>query len=130
MTRPMRQLLIGALLPALFSPAAHAAAAEPAAQEPPVAASDPGSAFARSRIADDQTLGRATAREDLSIVSETNHTSSVTDSSVTGATTGEINLSDNAFQNATGLTVINANTGNNVAMNASLTVNVVMTAPE
>ena len=42
----------------------------------------------------------------------------------------EINLSDNAFQNATGLTVINANTGNNVAMNASLTVNVVMTAPE
>ena len=40
------------------------------------------------------------------------------------STTGVISISDNAFQNLNGLAIINANTGNNVAINASLNVNV------
>ncbi len=42
------------------------------------------------------------------------------------STTGEIRIADQALQNASGLTVINNNTGNNVAMNASLNVNLVI----
>ena len=40
------------------------------------------------------------------------------------STTGVISIDGNAFQNLNGLAVINANTGNNVAINASLNVNV------
>jgi opacity protein-like surface antigen len=127
----MRHLTAGALLAIAFSGAAQAAAPEPAEGTETVApAPEPAGPFAGSKVADEEALGRATAREDVSIVNETEHTSSVTNSTVTGAVNGEINLSDNAFQNATGLTVINANTGNNVAMNASLSVSVVMTSPE
>ena len=40
------------------------------------------------------------------------------------STTGVISIDGNAFRNLNGLAVINANTGNNVAINASLNVNV------
>lgn len=139
MTRPITHIAASALIAAAFAGSAHAAAADPASQDggiamsepaPPAPESAPQSPFAASRAAGDDLLGRATAREDLSIVATSDQTSTVTDGTVTGTTSGDINFTDNAFQNATGLTVINANSGNNVAMNASLTVNVVMTAPQ
>ena len=87
--------------------------------------------FADKKVADDEVLNRATAREDLSIAAQSKQASTVSQNSVSGVTTtGELSIADNAFQNATGLTVINANTGNNVAMNASLNVTIVMTGPQ
>lgn len=86
--------------------------------------------FATAPIADDATLNAATAREDVSLVAETRQASSVSNSSVSGVTTSKVELSDSAFQNASGLIVVNANTGNNVAMNGSVNVNIVMTPPQ
>ncbi|HEY0150234.1 MAG TPA: hypothetical protein VGB70_14700 [Allosphingosinicella sp.] len=88
-------------------------------------------AFAGSKVANDAALNGATAREDLSLIAQSQQANTVSRNSVNGVTTtGEISIADNAFQNASGLTVINANTGNNVAMNASLNVNIVMTGPQ
>lgn len=87
--------------------------------------------FQGSVLVADEALEKATAREDLSLVAQSQQTSTVSNNSVSGtSTTGDINLSDNAFQNATGMTIINANSGNNVAMNASVNVNIVMTPPQ
>ena len=87
--------------------------------------------FAGSAIASDETLNQATAREDLSVVAESRQTSNVSNNSVNGnSVTGEVRLGDNALQNATGLTIINANSGNNVSMNASINVNIVSTPPQ
>lgn len=87
--------------------------------------------FAGSAVASEETLDKATAREDLSVVAESRQTSNVSNNSVNGnSATGDVRLSDNAFQNASGLTVINANSGINVSMNASINVNIVSTPPQ
>ncbi|TRW17231.1 hypothetical protein [Glacieibacterium frigidum] len=53
------------------------------------------------------------------------NSSTVANNRIVGiSTTGVISIDGNAFQNLNGLAVINANTGNNVAINASLNVNV------
>lgn len=87
-------------------------------------------AFSAASAASLQTLETATAREDISIVAQTQQTSTVSRSSVSGnVTTGAVGVAGNAFQNATGLTVVNSNSGNNVAMNGSINVNIVMSPP-
>lgn len=87
--------------------------------------------FADTRRTDDAALGRATAREDLSQVAQSQLTSTVSNNSVSGtSTTGNISISGNALENASGLTIINANSGNNVGMNAAINVNIVMTPPQ
>ena len=125
----------GGLL-AFASAASLAASPTEAAQAPApaphsTAPAAPESAFAGSRVADEAALNGATAREDLSLVAQSQQANTVSRNSVNGVTTtGDLRIADNAFQNANGLTVINANTGNNVAMNASLNVNIVMTGPQ
>ena len=89
------------------------------------------SPFADSVIASDETLDQATAREDLSVVAESRQTSNVSNNSVNGnSVTGDVRLSDSAFQNASGLTLVNANSGNNVSMNSSINVSIVSTPPQ
>jgi hypothetical protein len=120
-----------ALAVALAIGAAGTAFADPGepALEPVAERQEP--LFEDKTVADDEALGRSTAREDLSIAAQSKQASTVSQSSVSGVTTtGELSIADNAFQNASGLTVINANTGNNVAMNASLNVTIVMTGPQ
>ena len=83
--------------------------------------------FSQDKAATDEVLDKATAREDLSQASNSQQTSTVTGNSINGpSTTGGVSFSDNAFQTASGMTVINANSGNNVSMNASMNVNIVM----
>ncbi len=109
---------------AAAQPAAPASEAEAARQASPSKQDTP---FAQDRATDDATLEKATAREDLALTGRSEQTSTVTGNSVNGtSTTGEISFNDNAFQTASGLTVINANSGNNVSMNASMNVNIVM----
>ena len=94
------------------------------------ASSSDGAPFAADKAASTEILDGATAREDISQVATSSQTSTVSGNSVNGdSVTGDIGFSDNAFQNASGLTVINANSGNNVSMNASLNVNIVMAPP-
>ena len=38
--------------------------------------------------------------------------------------TGDAKISDNAFQNLSGLSIVSVNTGNNVAMNAAMNVTI------
>lgn len=74
------------------------------------------------------TLGSVTGRADLSQVIRASNSSTVSNNSVTGnSVTGTITFNDGAFQNLNGLSLLSANTGNNVAINSSLNVNVTVT---
>jgi hypothetical protein len=51
----------------------------------------------------------------------------VADNHIVGnVSTGDVTIDGNAFQSLNGLAIVNANTGNNVAINASLNVNVAL----
>ena len=83
--------------------------------------------FAAAPVADER-LGKETAREDINQATIAEHQASVANNSINGdSTTGTIAIDDQAFQNMSGLSVLNANTGNNVAINASMQVNVALT---
>jgi len=72
-----------------------------------------------------ETLDAIAGREDLAQIAQAEQNAVVSRSSVNGqSTTGGIAIDDNAFQNLSGLSVVNANTGNNVAINASMNVNI------
>ena len=76
-------------------------------------------------------MASATAREDISLIAQSKQASSVSGSSVTGqSVTGDLAIASTAFQNANGMILINANSGNNVAMNASMNVNIIMAGPQ
>ncbi len=70
-------------------------------------------------------LKAASGKADLAQTSIANQENSVAHNSVVGnSITGAVAISGNAFQNLNGLAVINANSGNNVAINSALNVNV------
>ena len=82
--------------------------------------------FAVSPI-DDATLRSTAGREDVAQHAQADLTASVSSNSVgDGAITGDARIADNAFQNMSGLSILNVNTGNNVAINAAMNVNIVM----
>jgi hypothetical protein len=125
-----RLLRTAAALAASAFLASGAFAQAPATSATPVQTSSSETPFAANKAASTEVLDRATTREDISQVATSAQTSTVSGNSVNGdSVTGDIAFSDNAFQNASGLTVINANSGNNVSMNASLNVNIVMAPP-
>lgn len=70
-------------------------------------------------------LGTVTGRDELSQVVNARNASTVSGNSVTGnSQTGTIHFDSNSFQNLNGLSLLSANTGNNVSINSSLNVNV------
>lgn len=82
-------------------------------------------AFAGAAVGE-ADLGRVTGREDTgAMIASATQRNTVSNNSVTGtSTTGDVRIDGNAFQNLQGLAVISANSGNNVAMNASMNVTV------
>ncbi|WP_445191637.1 hypothetical protein ACT009_13815 [Sphingomonas sp. Tas61C01] len=103
-----------------------AIAAAPATAADPVPAADPALAppFGAAAI-DDGALGAIAGREDINQISLANSTAGVSRTSVgDNVTTGDARISDNAFQNLSGLSILNVNTGNNVAINATMNVNI------
>jgi len=89
-----------------------AAVAEPLFSAPPVSESE---------------LGAISGRQNISQWGAVDQESVVANNSVSGnSTTGTINFDGQAFQNMSGLAVINANTGNNVSFNSSMLVNIVV----
>ena len=82
-----------------------------------------GDVFGLAAVADDQ-LKEIAGREDTSQVSQAELNAQVTRNSVgNNSTTGAAEISGNAFQNMSGLSILNVNTGNNVAINAAMNVN-------
>lgn len=70
-------------------------------------------------------LGAIAGKADNTQAVLATNSASVANNRIIGtSTTGVINIDGNAFQSLNGLAIVNANTGNNVAINASLNVNV------
>lgn len=89
-----------------------------AAQSAPVAP------FGASAL-DDAALGGIAGREDTHQISNSHQVAGVSQNSVgDNVQTGDARISDNAFQNLSGLSILNVNTGNNVAINATMNVNI------
>ncbi|MFA7439822.1 MAG: hypothetical protein WCZ66_02520 [Sphingomonadaceae bacterium] len=83
--------------------------------------------FDASSIVDESVLAQTTGRANLLQITEGIQAAAVSESSVSGnSVTGNVRILDNAFQNMSGLAIISSNTGNNVAMNASIQVNVAL----
>ncbi|MGB3737946.1 MAG: hypothetical protein WA948_01180 [Pontixanthobacter sp.] len=107
---------------ALSAPAA--ASPETTAQPRPNVAVDGASPFDAPPI-DDAGLRKATGRENIAQHSQADLTANVSRNSVgDNAVTGDAMIADNAFQNMSGLSILNVNTGNNVAINAAMNVNI------
>lgn len=80
--------------------------------------------FSADAIADTALAGIA-GREDTNQQSTANQNATVTRNSVgDNARTGDASISGSAFQNLQGLSILNVNTGNNVAINAAMNVNI------
>ncbi len=112
-------------------------AAAASAQERPVAASAERDAarsaedtqqsttpFATAAV-DDAALEAVAGREDTRQVALNEQSATVSRNSVgDNSATGDARVDGNAFQNMTGMSILNINTGNNVAINAAMTVNI------
>jgi hypothetical protein len=78
----------------------------------------------------DVALQAIAGREGTSLIAQADQVATSANNGVgDDSRTGDINISDAAFQNASGLTLLNINSGNNVAINASMNVNIVINPP-
>ncbi|MBC9033917.1 hypothetical protein IAG41_16110 [Sphingomonas sp. JC676] len=105
------------ILPLLGSLATSTMSA--AAQTAPAVAEEP---FTQAPVSE-ETLKAIAGREDLTMIAKAQQTAGVSRNSVgDNVVTGEVRISDNAFQNMNGLSMVNVNTGNNVAINSAMNV--------
>lgn len=96
-----------------------------AAVAPPLPPAPEQAVFGAVAPVDIAVLDTSTAREDVSLIAKSDQAAAVSNNSVNGnSVTGAVTIDGNAFQNAQGLTLINANSGNNVAINSSLNVTI------
>ena len=112
----MPKLFTAALI-ALSSAPAFGQQAEPEAQPADVP-------FAAAPI-DEAALQSVAGREDTTQAATNEQRAGVSQNSVgNNSVTGEARIDGNAFQNMSGLSILNVNTGNNVAINAAMNVNI------
>ena len=115
-----------------FFLAAAASAVDPVSAADPVAASsDPvvdTGAFGAATPLNDAVLARETARADVAQIAQANQAAGVSRNSINGdSVTGTVTFDGAAFQGLQGLSIVNANSGNNVAVNAAMNVNITLT---
>jgi hypothetical protein len=80
-------------------------------------------------VAED-TLGAVAGREDVQQEASAVQTAQVSRNSVGDhVTTGAAKIDGQAFQNLSGLSILNVNTGNNVAINAAMNVTISLSPP-
>ncbi len=100
-------------------PTAPGEQAEPAGQSATI--------FGGSAVSE-SALQASAGREDVSQLSQAELQAEVAGNSVgDNAVTGMAEVGGNAFQNMSGLSILNINTGNNVAINAAMNVNISIT---
>lgn len=76
----------------------------------------------------ENALQAQAGREDVAMIAQSHSNASVAQNSIgNNSVTGEIRVTDQAFQNLSGLSLLNINSGNNVAINASMNVNISIT---
>lgn len=81
--------------------------------------------FGTADVMDAHALAAVTGRADVAMEIRAQNTSTVSNNSVSGeSTTGQISFDSGAFQSLAGLSLLSANTGNNVSINSSLNVNI------
>ena len=77
---------------------------------------------------DEKSLQSIAGREDHAQIATNNQVAGVSRTTIgDNSRTGDAQISDNAFQNVSGLSILSVNTGNNVAINASMNVNISLT---
>lgn len=82
-------------------------------------------AFGEDRRVEEGVLGEVAGRANVNAIAQADQNNEVSGNSVSGhSVTGAVQIDGNAFQNLSGLSVVNANTGNNVAINAAMNVNI------
>lgn len=86
--------------------------------------------FATAAVGD-RALGTIAGREHTRQVALNEQSAGVSRNSVgDNSVTGDAQVDGNAFQNMSGFSILNINTGNNVAINAAMTVNIsIQTTP-
>ncbi|MFD1787035.1 hypothetical protein ACFSC3_05565 [Sphingomonas floccifaciens] len=115
---PLRSTLI---LSALLLPVAAVAQDAPPVT-PPV--------FAAVETIADAELRTIAGREDIAQHAMADQVAGVSHNSVgDNVRTGDARIADNALQNLSGLSILNVNTGNNVAINAAMNVNIAIMPP-
>ena len=88
----------------------------------PLASASP---FDKTGPVEEGALSTVTGMANLQQYASANNTSVVAGNSVNGhSITGEISIDGQSFQNLNGLSILTANTGNNVSINAAMNVNV------
>ncbi|WP_019831040.1 hypothetical protein [Sphingomonas sp. PR090111-T3T-6A] len=89
------------------------------------AAAAPFSPFGQAGAVGDGQLSTIAGMANVDQYVMAQNTNTVSDNHVDGnSVTGTINFDPTSFQNMNGLSVLSANTGNNVAINSSLNVNI------
>lgn len=85
--------------------------------------------FADIKPVEEAKLAKIAGREDLTQLTNSEQANLVAANSVgDNSSTGTVAFSGDAFNNVTGITIVNANTGNNVAINAAVQVNIALPA--
>ena len=93
------------------------------------AAAAPSLPFGQAGVVGDGQLSAITGMANVDQYIMAQNTNTVSGNHVDGnSVTGTINFDQTSFQNMNGLSVLSANTGNNVAINSSLNVNVAIRA--
>lgn len=83
------------------------------------------SPFIKARAVTDSDLQRIVGRQDISQAVIAHNTGNVSNNTIgDNSNTGTITFDGQSFQGLHGLSVLSANTGNNVSINASMNVNV------
>lgn len=102
---------------------ANAAPSQPA--DDPAASGKAGATPFAAPALEDHALGSIAGREDTVQVAQNEQAASVSRSNVgDNSVTGAARIDGSAFQNMNGMSILNINTGNNVAINAAMTVNI------
>jgi len=127
--RIMKGIVIAAVAAAVAATGVGTArAAPPPTQAPASEASGTPTnplTFAGAKQVDDVQLGRITGMSNLAQVVSAQNSSNVSNNQINGnSQTGAIGFDASSFQNMNGLSVLSANTGNNVSINSSLNVNI------
>lgn len=95
--------------------------------EPAASADAAATPFSAPTLAE-AALQAVAGRQDTTQIARNDQVAGVSQNSVgDNAVTGEVRIDGNAFQNLSGLSILNVNTGNNVAINAAMNVNISIT---
>ena len=120
-----RNILVGLLLTGAVLAPTCAIAQEQAPAASLATPAEAASPFGSVKPVDNADLNAVTGRSDLAQVVNAQNKGVVSGNTISGPSqTGTIHFDSSSFQNLNGLSLLSANTGNNVAINSSLNVNV------